>query len=156
MEQVRIMSRKSKQQKTKQEGAKSMEPDFVANQQEEPVKEVKAEEVEAVESVEEAEQTDASVSIAENPAHQNVFNGLPPHGTVLATITQKEADAIIDISDSVEAGKNTYATTEQRMAELLRKRRKIWLEICEKYGVPYVWPVSFDYQTRTLFVDNPK
>lgn len=84
---------------------------------------------------------------------ENVFKDLPAHGTVLATVTEEELDSFIYISSEYEAVQSSTVSYRQTK-EANDSYRIYWIQLCQKYDIPYAWPIRIDTTTGKIFVDN--
>lgn len=81
----------------------------------------------------------------------NVEAEKPARGTVVATLTDEEAQAFREICILYEAARMTHITLNLAK-ELAEKKADWWETICLKYGLPHTWPLMADYVEKVVYV----
>jgi len=81
----------------------------------------------------------------------NVEASKPAPGTVVATLTDEEAQAFREISIMYEAARLSHITLTLAK-ELAEKKADWWETICIKYGLPHTWPLSADYVEKVVYI----
>lgn len=87
--------------------------------------------------------------------YANIFGGMPVHGSILAHLTTDESKLITDMSERMNAlerlGDRQDLASYQDLQE---KYRNAWYVLCEKYKIPYAWPIAHDPYTGYIYLDN--
>jgi hypothetical protein len=81
----------------------------------------------------------------------NVDADRPVRGTVVAELTQEEADAFREIMIMYESVRMTHITLTLAR-ELAEKKADWWETICIKYGLPHTWPLAADYVEKVVYI----
>lgn len=81
----------------------------------------------------------------------NVEVGKPAPGTVVATLSDEEAQLYREISILYEAARLSHITLTLAK-EIAEKKAHWWETICVKYGLPHTWPLSADYVEKVVYV----
>ena len=81
----------------------------------------------------------------------NVEVGKPAPGTVVATLSDEEAQLYREISIIYEAARLSHITLTLAK-EIAEKKAHWWETICVKYGLPHTWPLSADYVEKVVYV----
>lgn len=83
----------------------------------------------------------------------NVEASKPAPGTVIATLSEEEAEAFREISIMYEAACMTHISLTLAK-ELATKKADWWETICVKYGLPHTWPLAADYVEKVIYIDE--
>lgn len=81
----------------------------------------------------------------------NVEVGKPAPGTVVATLSDEEAQLYREISILYEAARLSHITLTLAK-EIAEKKAHWWETVCVKYGLPHTWPLSADYVEKVVYV----
>ena len=83
----------------------------------------------------------------------NVEAEKPVRGTVVATLSQEEADAFREIVVLYDAVRMTHITLTLAR-EIAEKKADWWETVCIKYGLPHTWPLAADYVEKVVYINE--
>ncbi len=85
---------------------------------------------------------------------ENIFKDMPPHGTVLGTVSTDCCNELQKLNDQINALEACRSGSES-LVRLYGERRRLWLKISHQYGFPYAWSVTLDYGSGKLYINQP-
>lgn len=87
---------------------------------------------------------------------ENIFKGVPAHGTILAKLNEKELKKFRKLSIKYDAVYSAKDVSYDVSAAFHEKWQEFWFEVCEKYNVPYAWPIRIDHFSGALYIHSQK
>lgn len=96
---------------------------------------------------------------------ENVYEMMPPAGTIIAEATEEEMRiagdlecrhlAFMRLQDmNMQVTGDSYQSLYKELLQFERDSHTFWKGVSERLGIPYEWPIRIDYGNGPIYIGD--